>query len=220
MVEPEMAFCDLEQLMEMEEEFVSYIVQRCLKVLRRRACRAGTSAMKWRTRPRPSAHPLRDESTLAINWCCRGGRTRARLSRPWCCPSSGATISAACTRPVPPPSSTSPLSSTITRRSRPLHGANGRSACCSADLLARRLRRDHRRQRADERTELFPRHRPHKLPRECTNGGLDLRRYGSAVHSGLAKAWSAPSPGSAAWSMCAKPSPSRARWAIYGREAG
>ncbi len=31
MLEPEMAFCDLDGLMEMEEEFVSYVVQRCLE---------------------------------------------------------------------------------------------------------------------------------------------------------------------------------------------
>lgn len=31
MVEPEIAFCDLEQLMEIEEQFISHIVQRCLK---------------------------------------------------------------------------------------------------------------------------------------------------------------------------------------------
>jgi asparaginyl-tRNA synthetase len=31
MVEPEIAFCDLDQLMEIEEQFVSYIVQTCLK---------------------------------------------------------------------------------------------------------------------------------------------------------------------------------------------
>jgi asparaginyl-tRNA synthetase len=31
MVEPEMAFCDLECLLEIEEQFVSYIVQRCLE---------------------------------------------------------------------------------------------------------------------------------------------------------------------------------------------
>ncbi|HMN28511.1 MAG TPA: OB-fold nucleic acid binding domain-containing protein, partial [Caldilineaceae bacterium] len=31
MVEPEVAFCDLEGLMEIEEQFVSYIVQRCLR---------------------------------------------------------------------------------------------------------------------------------------------------------------------------------------------
>ena len=31
MVEPEIAFCDLEQLMEVEEQFVAHIVQRCLR---------------------------------------------------------------------------------------------------------------------------------------------------------------------------------------------
>jgi asparaginyl-tRNA synthetase len=31
MVEPEIAFCDLEQLMELEEQFISYIVQTCLR---------------------------------------------------------------------------------------------------------------------------------------------------------------------------------------------
>ncbi len=31
MLEPEMAFCDLDGLMDMEEEFISYVVQRCLE---------------------------------------------------------------------------------------------------------------------------------------------------------------------------------------------
>jgi asparaginyl-tRNA synthetase len=31
MLEPEMAFCDLDGLMEMEEQFVSYVIQRCLE---------------------------------------------------------------------------------------------------------------------------------------------------------------------------------------------
>ncbi|HEC35291.1 MAG TPA: asparagine--tRNA ligase, partial [Anaerolineae bacterium] len=31
MVEPEIAFCDLDQLMEIEEQFISYIVQTCLR---------------------------------------------------------------------------------------------------------------------------------------------------------------------------------------------
>jgi asparaginyl-tRNA synthetase len=31
MVEPEMAFCDMDQLMELEEQFISYIVQTCLR---------------------------------------------------------------------------------------------------------------------------------------------------------------------------------------------
>ncbi len=41
MVEPEMAFCDLEQLMEIEEQFISHVVQRAL-----RECRAELSALE------------------------------------------------------------------------------------------------------------------------------------------------------------------------------
>ena len=31
MLEPEMAYCDLEGLIQMEEQFISYVVQRCLE---------------------------------------------------------------------------------------------------------------------------------------------------------------------------------------------
>jgi hypothetical protein len=50
----------------------------------------------------------------------------------------------------------------------------------------------------------------HNLPREAFEWYLDLRRYGSVPHSASAWASSAPSPGSAASTTCAKPSPSRA----------
>ena len=67
MVEPEIAFCDLDQLMEIEEQFVSYIVQRCLtecapelQVLER-----DTTALQRVTAPFPRIHY--DEAVQMIN---------------------------------------------------------------------------------------------------------------------------------------------------------
>ncbi len=67
MVEPEIAFCDLEQLMAIEEQFVSYIVQRCLtecapelQVLER-----DTTALERVIAPFPRIHY--DEAVQMIN---------------------------------------------------------------------------------------------------------------------------------------------------------
>lgn len=67
MVEPEIAFCDLDQLMEIEEQFVSYIVQRCLsecapelKVLER-----DTTALERVIAPFPRIHY--DDAVKMIN---------------------------------------------------------------------------------------------------------------------------------------------------------
>ena len=67
MVEPEIAFCDLEQLMTIEEQFVSYIVQRCLtecapelQVLER-----DTTALERVIAPFPRIHY--DEAVQMIN---------------------------------------------------------------------------------------------------------------------------------------------------------
>ncbi len=55
MVEPEIAFCDLDQLMEIEEQFVSYIVQTCLRERERelKLLERDTTALERVTPPFP-----------------------------------------------------------------------------------------------------------------------------------------------------------------------
>ena len=73
MVEPEIAFCDLNGLMEIEEQFVSHIVQRCLeenaeelKLLER-----DTSALERVTPSFPRIHY--DEAVAMVNRAAAGG---------------------------------------------------------------------------------------------------------------------------------------------------
>ena len=191
MVEPEIAFCDLEELMEIEEQFVSHIVQRCL-----RDCAAELEVLE-----RDLTHLRTCDAALPAPALrrCRGddqrGRGRAAswcpATRTPCRPSSGARISAAPTRPTSPPSSKNRSSCiTIPRGQGLLHGA-GTGPCRSLSQRrpagARRLRRDHRRQRAHERCRkrLIAGIEKHKLPKEVYDWYIDLRRYGSVVHSGF-----------------------------------
>jgi asparaginyl-tRNA synthetase len=73
MVEPEIAFCNLEQLMEVEEQFVSHIVQRCLRdcqseltILER-----DTTQLQRVTPPFPRIHY--DEAVAMINKAAAAG---------------------------------------------------------------------------------------------------------------------------------------------------
>lgn len=67
MVEPEIAFCDLNQLMEIEEQFVSYIVQRCLSECapELRVLERDTTALERVSAPFPRIHY--DEAVQMIN---------------------------------------------------------------------------------------------------------------------------------------------------------
>jgi asparaginyl-tRNA synthetase len=73
MVEPEIAFCDLNGLMEIEEQFVSYIVQRCLEenVEELKLLERDTSALERVTPSFPRIHY--DEAVAMVNRAAAAG---------------------------------------------------------------------------------------------------------------------------------------------------
>jgi asparaginyl-tRNA synthetase len=190
MVEPEMAFCDLEQLMEMEEEFVSYIVQRCLKdcaaelaVLER-----DTTQLENVTPPFPRIHY--DEAVAMINRAAEAGELvpgypdpvppiewgddfgsphetylAAQFDKPVFVHHYPSQIKAFYMEPEP---------------GRP-------EVCRSVDLLAPEGYGEITggSERMSDPELLLAAIDRHKLPREVYEWYLDLRRYGSAVHSGF-----------------------------------
>ena len=73
MVEPEIAFCDLEQLMEIEEQFVSHIVQKCLteRAAELAVLERDLSHLQQVTPPFPRIHY--DEAVAMINAAAAAG---------------------------------------------------------------------------------------------------------------------------------------------------
>ena len=118
MVEPEIAFCTLEQLMDIEEQFVSYVVQRCLTNVGRNCASSSVIRRCCATWCRPSRvftmmkpYAWSTPPPRVANWC---------PATPILSPtSSGATILAARMKPISPPSLTGrSLCTTTQRRSR------------------------------------------------------------------------------------------------------
>jgi asparaginyl-tRNA synthetase len=190
MVEPEIAFCDLEQLMEVEEQFVSHIVQKCLaecepelKVLERDLTHLANV-----TPPFPRIHyddavqminaaatrgelvPGYPDPVPAIEWGDDFGSPHetylaAQFEKPVFVHHYPTQVKAFYMEPE-----------TGAQRSLPQRGSAGAGG----------LRRDHRRQRAHERRWQAGRgYRASRLPLATYEWYLDLRRYGSVVHSGF-----------------------------------
>ena len=177
--------------MEIEEQFVSYIVQRCLadcrpelKVLERDTDLPGAG------RAALPAHPLRRGrascSTLRpnkVNWC------PATTSQ--CLPSNGVMTLAAPTKPISPPSSTGPSSSTTipprSKRSTWSQKSDRPEVCRSVDLLAPEGYGEITggSERMSDASKLMAAIERHHLPMEPYEWYIDLRRYGSVVHSGF-----------------------------------
>jgi asparaginyl-tRNA synthetase len=190
MVEPEIAFCDLEQLMKIEEQFVSYIVQRCLtecapelKVLER-----DTTALERVSAPFPRIHY--DEAVQMINEAAARGE-----------------LTPGYPDPVPPiewgDDFGSPHETYIAAQfEKPvfvhhyptqvkafyMEPEPERSEVCrSVDLLAPEgygeiTGGSERMSDADKLIAAIERHR---LPMAPYEWYIDLRRYGSVVHSGF-----------------------------------
>lgn len=190
MVEPEIAFCDLEGLMEVEEQFVSYIIQRCLsdcqaelKVLER-----DTSQLEKVLPPFPRIHydeavrmineaagrgelvPGYEDPVPAIEWGDDFGSPHetylaAQFEKPLFVHHYPTAVKAFYMEPEP---------------GRP-------DVCRSVDLLAPEGYGEiiGGSERMSDPEKLLAAIQRHKLPQEVYEWYMDLRRYGSVVHSGF-----------------------------------
>ncbi|MFO7633877.1 MAG: asparagine--tRNA ligase [Caldilinea sp.] len=190
MVEPEIAFCDLSQLMEIEEQFVSYIVQRCLtecapelQVLER-----DTTALQRVTAPFPRIHY--DDAVKLINAAAASGELVPGYPDP-----------------VPPiewgDDFGSPHETYIAAQfEKPVFvhhyptqvkafymepEAGRPEVCRSVDLLAPEGYGEITggSERMSDAAKLIAAIERHHLPIEPYEWYVDLRRYGSVVHSGF-----------------------------------
>lgn len=190
MLEPEIAFCDLAQLMEIEEEMVSYVIQRCLtenaeelKVLER-----DTSGLERVSPPFPRIHydeavamvnaaaaagelvPGYDDPVPAIQWGDDFGSPHetyiaAQFDKPVFVHHYPTQVKAFYMEPEP---------------DRP-------EVCRSVDLLAPEGYGEITggSERMSDPEKLIAAIQHHKLPMEPYEWYVDLRKYGSVVHSGF-----------------------------------
>ena len=190
MVEPEIAFCDLEQLMEIEEQFVSHIIQRCLRdcateltVLER-----DLTYLQKVSPPCPRFHY--DDAVKMINEAAAKGELVPGYDDP-----------------VPPiewgDDFGSPHETYIAAQfEKPVlvhhyptqvkafymePEADRPEVCRSVDLLAPEGYGEiiGGSERMSDPEKLIAAIQKHKLPEEVYNWYIDLRRYGSVVHSGF-----------------------------------
>jgi len=190
MVEPEVAFCDLEGLMEIEEQFVSHIVQRCLrecapelKVLER-----DLTYLEKVAPPFPRLHY--DDAVKLINEAAQAG-----------------VLVPGYDDPVPPiewgDDFGSPHETYIAAQfEKPVFvhhyptqvkafymepEADRPEVCRSVDMLAPEGYGEiiGGSERMSDPEKLIAAIEHHQLPQEVYNWYIDLRRYGSVVHSGF-----------------------------------
>ncbi len=190
MVEPEVAFCDLEGLMEIEEQFVSHIVQRCLrecapelKVLER-----DLTHLEKVAPPFPRLHY--DDAVKRINEAAQAG-----------------VLVPGYDDPVPPiewgDDFGSPHETYIAAQfEKPVFvhhyptqvkafymepEADRPEVCRSVDMLAPEGYGEiiGGSERMSDPEKLIAAIEHHQLPQEVYNWYIDLRRYGSVVHSGF-----------------------------------
>lgn len=190
MVEPEIAFCDLEQLMEIEEQFVSHIVQRCLRdcAAELEVLERDTTQLEQVTPSFPRLHyddaikmvneaaaagtlvPGYDEPVPSIEWGEDFGSPHetyiaAQFDKPVFVHHYPTQVKAFYMEPEP-----------------------GRAEVCrSVDLLAPEGYGEITggSERMSDPDKLLAAIDAHDLPRDAYEWYLDLRKYGSAVHSGF-----------------------------------
>ncbi|HHY58130.1 MAG TPA: asparagine--tRNA ligase [Chloroflexi bacterium] len=190
MVEPEIAFCDLDQLMEIEEQFVSYIVQRCLtecapelKVLER-----DTTALQRVIAPFPRIHY--DDAVEMINAAAARGELVPGYPDPVPAIEWGddfgspheTYIAAQFDKPVFVHHYPTQVKAFYMEPE-----ANRPEVCRSVDLLAPEGYGEITggSERMSDASKLLAAIERHHLPLEPYQWYVDLRRYGSVVHSGF-----------------------------------
>jgi asparaginyl-tRNA synthetase len=190
MVEPEIAFCDLDGLMEVEEQFVSHIVQRCLAECKPELAvlERDTSFLERVTPPFPRLHY--DDAVKMINAAAAAGELVPGYPDP-----------------VPPiewgDDFGSPHETYIAAQfEKPvfvhhyptqvkafyMEPEPGRPELCrSVDLLAPEGYGEiiGGSERMSDPAKLVAAIERHKLPQAVYEWYIDLRRYGSVVHSGF-----------------------------------
>ena len=190
MVEPEVAFCDLDQLMEIEEQFVSHIVQRCLRdcgpelaILER-----DTTHLEKVTPPFPRIHY--DEAVEMINAAAARGELVPGYEDPVPAIAWGddfgspheTYIAAQFEKPVFVHHYPTQVKAFY------MEPEPGRDDVCrSVDLLAPEGYGEiiGGSERMSDPEKLLAAIRRHDLPEEVYEWYMDLRRYGSVVHSGF-----------------------------------
>ena len=185
MIEPEVAYCDLDGLMDLAEDFITHIVQSVLKNRARRARSDRTRRPKARNHPAALPAPeLRRSRTHA-----QRGPSKGKLEQPfeygddfgspdetWL--SSASSTARSWSTATPPPSRPSTWSPTPQDPTK---------ALC-VDVLAPEgygeiIGGSPARRRAT--TCSTSRIEEHNLPHEAFQWYLDLRRYGSVPHAGF-----------------------------------
>ncbi len=190
MVEPEIAFCNLEQLMEIAEEFVSYIVQRCLEERgpELRVLERDLTHLQMVSPPFPRLHY--DDAVAMLNRAAAAGELVPGYPDP-----------------VPPMAwgddFGSPHETYLAAQfEKPVfvhHFPTQAKAfymepepdrpevCRSVDLLAPEGYGEiiGGSERMSDPDKLLAAIRQHQLPEEVYDWYVDLRRYGSVVHSGF-----------------------------------
>lgn len=190
MVEPEMAFCDLEQMMDMEEEFVSYIVQRCLRdcAAELEVLERDVSRLQNVTPSFPRIHY--DEAVEMVNKAAEASELVPGYEDPVPAMEWGTDfgsphetyIAAQFDKPVFVHHYPSQVKAFY------MEPEPGREEVCrSVDLLAPEGYGEITggSERMSDPEKLIAAIDRHKLPREVYDWYLDLRRYGSVVHSGF-----------------------------------
>ena len=190
MVEPEIAFCNLEQLMEIEEQFVSHIVQRCLRDCQSELAilERDTTKLQQVMPPFPRIHY--DEAVAMINKAAAAGELVPGYPDPVPAIEWGddfgspheTYIAAQFDKPVFVHHYPTQVKAFYMEpeMERP-------EVCRSVDLLAPEGYGEiiGGSERMSDPEKLIAAIQHHRLPQEVYEWYIDLRRYGSVVHSGF-----------------------------------
>jgi asparaginyl-tRNA synthetase len=188
MLEPEMAYCDLEGLIQMEEQFISYVVQRCLeersdelKVLER-----DVSALERVTPPFPRiSYDEAVERILKIRETVEDPELKALLAIEWG-QDFGSPHETELTQQFDKPLFVYGFP-TIAKAFYMEPWPGRPEVCKSVDLLAPEGYGEITggSERISDPELLLQRIHEHKLPEQAYGWYIDLRRYGSVPHSGF-----------------------------------